>query len=112
MNEQNLIPNSQRTPTEVRENARKGGIRSGEVRRARKTLKEELLLLLSEGDTQQRISTALIEEALGGNKAGSVTRAYEVIRDTVGEKPIEKVMVAEVEQDVIDEIEKAVLGDD
>lgn len=37
-NEQNLIPNSQRSPKEVRENARKGGIKSGEVRRQRKTL--------------------------------------------------------------------------
>ena len=112
MNEKNLIPINERTKEEQREIAQKGGKRSGEVRRARKTLKEELLLLLSEGDTQQRISTALIEEALGKSKVGSVTRAYEVIRDTVGEKPVEKVMVSEVEQDVIDEIEKAVLGDD
>lgn len=37
-NEQNLIPNSQRSPKEVRENARKGGIKSGQVRRQRKTL--------------------------------------------------------------------------
>lgn len=32
-NEQNLIPNSQRSPSEVRENARKGGINSGIARR-------------------------------------------------------------------------------
>lgn len=37
-NEQNLIPNSQRSPKEVRENGRKGGIKSGQVRRQRKTL--------------------------------------------------------------------------
>lgn len=37
-NEQNLIPNSQRSPQEVRENGRKGGIKSGQVRRQRKTL--------------------------------------------------------------------------
>lgn len=32
-NAENLIPNSQRSPSEVRENGRKGGIKSGEVRR-------------------------------------------------------------------------------
>lgn len=33
MNEQNLIPNSQRSPEELREMGRKGGIKSGESRR-------------------------------------------------------------------------------
>ena len=33
MNEQNLIPNSERSPEEVRENGRKGGIKSGQTRR-------------------------------------------------------------------------------
>lgn len=39
-NEQNLIPNSQRTPEELREITRKGGIASGIARRQKKTLKE------------------------------------------------------------------------
>lgn len=33
MNEQNLIPNSKRTREELQEMGRKGGIKSGEVRR-------------------------------------------------------------------------------
>ena len=37
-NEQNLIPNSQRTPEELREITRKGGIASGKARRKKKTL--------------------------------------------------------------------------
>lgn len=37
-NEQNLIPNSQRTPEELREITRKGGIASGKARRHKKTL--------------------------------------------------------------------------
>ena len=90
-NEQNLIKPSDLTPNERRENASKAGKASGAARRARKTLKEELLLLLSDGDTQSRLSLALIEEALNGNKAGSVTKAFEVIRDTIGEKPVDKV---------------------
>ena len=61
--------------------------KSVEVRRARKTLREELLALLSAGDTQERIATSLIDEAINGNRAGSVKGAFEAIRDTVGEKP-------------------------
>ena len=90
-NEQNLIQNSDRTPSERRANASKAGLASGEARRKRKALNEELLLLLEDGDVQERISLALINEALNGNKAGSVTKAFEVIRDTIGEKPIERV---------------------
>ena len=50
-NEENLKPNSERTPKEREELARKAGKKSGEVRRERKLLKDELLLLLSTGNT-------------------------------------------------------------
>lgn len=100
-----------RSIEEVKKNASKGGKRSGEVRRARKTLREELLAILSDGDIQNRMSLALIQEALDGNKSGSVTKAFEVIRDTVGEKPVDKVVVAEVDQTIIDEVE-AMMRDD
>ncbi len=46
-NEQNLIPFGQRTESEQREYARQGGIRSGEVRRQRKAMKEQMQMLLS-----------------------------------------------------------------
>lgn len=111
-NPQNLIPTNRRSKEEVRKNAAIGGKKSGETRRARKTLKEELLLILSDGDIQNRMSLALVKEAMDGNKAGSVTKAFEVIRDTVGEKPIDKIIVAEVDQSIIDEVEKMVNGDD
>lgn len=85
------------------------------ARNKRKTLREELLALLS-GDitdkkgrtvqAQTAMSNAILKEALSGN-----TKAFEVIRDTIGEKPVDKVMVADVEQSVIDEVEKAVLGE-
>ena len=52
-NEQNLIPNSERSPSEVRENGRKGGKRSGEVRSAnaemRKRLEQIVKMTLKEG---------------------------------------------------------------
>ena len=114
-NEQNLIPNSERTPSELREKARNGGLASGEARRKRKTLKEELLLILSDGDIQEKISLALINEAINGNNAGSVTKAFEVIRDTIGERPVEKVQATQTVVDMsafsTEEI-KAMLDDD
>lgn len=47
-NEQNLIPNSERTPKQRQEIARKAGIASGAARRERKTLAETLRLVLEE----------------------------------------------------------------
>ena len=93
-NEQNLIPQNKRTKSEQREIARKGGIASGKSRKARKTFKEELLLLLSQGDTQEKVSLAVLQKAMNGD-----TKAFEVIRDTVGEKPTEKQEVKVVETD-------------
>lgn len=46
MNEDNLIPNSERTPSELREITRKGGINSGKSRRKKRTMKENLLRFL------------------------------------------------------------------
>lgn len=94
MNEENLVSFADRSAEEVREIARKGGINSGKARRERKTLKEELLLLLEKGDTQEKISLAMIQEALDGN-----TKAFEVIRDTIGEKPEDKVK-ADINRDI------------
>jgi hypothetical protein len=98
-NEENLQP--VRTKKEARERGRNGGIASGKARAARKTLKEELLLLLSQGNTQEKISLSLITEALAGN-----TKAFEIIRDTIGEKPVDKVeneVISTIRVDVVDE---------
>ena len=46
-NEQNLIPWNRRTESEQREYAKKGGQKSGEVRRQRKAMKEQIEMLLS-----------------------------------------------------------------
>ena len=101
---ENLRPVSSKD--EARERGRKGGLASGEARRKRKTLKEELLLMLSEGETQQSVTLALIEKAMSGD-----TKAFEVIRDTIGEKPVDKVMIADVEPSVIAEVEAMVTGE-
>lgn len=75
---------------EAVKNGRKGGIASGKAKRARKTLKDELLTMLAVEGVQERIAAALIKEAIEGNSQGSVTKAFSVIRDTIGEKPVEK----------------------
>ena len=112
-NDQNLKGHgfNEITANRQREIARQGGKASAEARKRRKTLKEELLAILSDGDVQERISLARVKEATEGNNAGSVTKAYEVIRDTIGEKPVDKVMISEVDASVISEIENIVLGE-
>ena len=101
---------------EARENGRKGGLKSGEVRAARKTLREELLALLTQDitdkngrqmKTQTAISASMIKQALSGS-----TKAYELIRDTIGEKPVDRVMISEVDPETINEVERLVLGED
>lgn len=81
------------TVDKAREVGKLGGIASGEAKRKRKTLREELLALLADGDTQEKVSLALIREAQLGNASGSVARAFETIRDTVGEKPTESMVL-------------------
>ena len=89
----NLRPVSSKEEARVR--GRKGGLASGEARRKRKTLKEELLLMLSDGETQQSVTIALIEKAMSGD-----TKAFEVIRDTIGEKPVDKVQATQTVVDM------------
>jgi hypothetical protein len=105
-NPQNLIPTNKRSKEEARRISSNGGKKSGEVRRKRKALREELLALLSAGNTQKNISLALIDQALNGN-----VKAFETIRDTIGEKPVEKVVMSEVDPNVINEVEEMVKND-
>lgn len=106
----NLIPLNKRTKEEQKAITTAGGIASGESRRARKTLKEELLLLLSEGDTQKSVSVALLQKAMDGD-----VKAFEVLRDTIGERPVDRVQATQTVVDMskftTDEI-KAMLDDD
>lgn len=99
-NEQNLKPFNELTEKEQRELASKGGKASVEARRKRKTLREELLALLETENYQEKISTALLQEATKGN-----TKAFEVIRDTVGEKPVDKVE-ADIKSDIVIDIKE------
>lgn len=100
---------------EAVENGHKGGIASGESKRARKTLRAELETLLSTqtvdpktgekriSTVQEAITAALVKQALKGN-----TKAFEIIRDTVGEKPAEHITLAEIDPDTVARVEEMV----
>lgn len=113
-NEQNL---KRPTPSEARENGRKGGKASGEARRRKKDLKAcmEALLetMITDKKTGQQLTGAeaitmkQFEKALKGD-----AKAFELCRDTSGQKPIEKIQVAEVDAETIKGIESLVEDDD
>jgi len=100
-NEQNLIPLNKRSKKVQREIQEKGRKANKEKIEARKTLREELLALLEKGDTQKKLSLSLIQEAINGN-----TKAFEVIRDTIGEKPKENISVGVSYEDYIKKVEE------
>ncbi len=99
-NEQNLIPLNKRSKEVQREIQEKGRKANKKRIEERKTLREELLLLLAEGDTQNKLSLSLIEKALTGD-----TKAFEVIRDTIGEKPKDNISVGVSYEDYIKKVE-------
>lgn len=111
-NEQNLLKGDERHKFTPEEHS-KGAKASAEARRAKRDLRLALELLLEkdfkdkDGKTvtgAEAVTAKLFQQAMNGN-----VKAFETLRDTVGQKPVEKIMVAEVEQDVIDDVEKAVL---
>jgi len=103
-NEQNLRNineyNKTLTAEERTRNARIAGTASGKSR----NLKARLQEWADNGGYQKMVDMAE-EEIANGN-----TRMWELIRDTIGEKPVDKIMIAEIEQSVIDEVEAVVLG--
>lgn len=100
-NEKNLIPNTERTPSERRKIAQKAGKASGEARRKRKTLKDNMELLLNlpvsdvksynavakmyvdveDIDNSMLLTLGLFKKAAAGDVA-----AYKEIRDLIGEE--------------------------
>lgn len=97
-NNKNLKPIS--SVSEAREKGKKGGKASAKKRAEKRLLKDELLILLDEGDTRKKLSVALINKALSGD-----TKAYEIIRDTIGQKPIDKQEVNINPPIIVDSIE-------
>ena len=99
-NQQNLVPLS---TSKAREIGKKGGINSGISRRNKKRIKQQFELLMSldlqenelkeqikslgipeeEINLQMALCVAMTQQALQGN-----IRAFELIRDTLGQNPI------------------------
>ena len=118
-NEQNLVPfTSEQSREEAAKNGQKGGIASGEARRARKTMRSELEAMLTmtvkdkNGKDTGKTFQAAITAALIAKAAKGDTKAYELIRDTIGEKPAERITLAQIDQETIDKVEKMVMGRD
>ena len=110
-NEQNLrVP----TSSEARENGKKGGIASGEARRVKKSLREAMQILMEADLTGKDGKTMTGTEAMAARAFQAALKgdwkAWELVRDTAGQKPVERVMVADVEPSVIAEVEAMVNG--
>lgn len=107
---------SERSPEERSEIAKKGQAASVAKRRENTSLRKALQAWLQADSgvkdkngeplsgTQLMVAVAVKEMSRGNPKF------WEIIRDTAGQKPVEQIMVAEVDPAVIDEVEKAVLG--
>lgn len=77
------------TPEQLKAAQDKGHQKKKENNARRRQLKEELEILLSDNDLQARMSMILINRVL--NNERDAVKAYEVIRDTLGEKPKEQI---------------------
>lgn len=89
--------------------AKEASKKGAEARAERRTFREGLLLLLNEPlkdkggnvtdkTTQDAIIAGLVKRAINGD-----TRAFEMIRDTIGEKPIQEVAVNTGDFSALDE---------
>lgn len=121
MAKEDLIPLNRRTIEERKEIARKAGIASGKTRRNKALLKDCINILMEQKTLDpktgkritgaEQLSVNLFMKALREVDTAKAAKAFEVLRDTSGQKPIDKVMIAEVDQNVIDEVE-AMMNDD
>lgn len=112
-----------KTAEEQREIARKGGIASGEAKRRRKTFKEAIELLLereekvgeekvTDEENNEQVVEILksvqdigLENLIKKYKNGDL-QTFLAIRDTIGEKPVEK-----TEQQVVNKIKVRITDD-
>ena len=99
MNEENLKPikKGELSKEEAKKRGRNGGIKSGEARREKKLFKEAIEKQL--GQSIDSMISSMIDQAQKGN-----VQAITFLRDTIGEKPSDKVE-AELNTDVTINIE-------
>lgn len=118
MNEQNLKSFSERTEKEQREIQQKGGIASGEARRRKRDLRLALEMLLEKDFVDKNgnvatgaeaITAKLFEQAMKGN-----VKAFETIRSTVGQDPVQKVEQVNIDAEYKQSVDyvKSLMEDD
>lgn len=91
---------------------RKGGQKSGEARRAKKSLREAMQVLMDADLTGKDGKTMTGTEAMAAKAFQAALKgdwkAWELVRDTAGQKPVDKVVVSEIDVDIIDEVERMI----
>ena len=111
----NLIPASAPTGHKLTvDEQRAGGRASGIARRKKKDFREACLALLETEmtDNEGNLVTGydvVVSSLFTQAKAGNV-KAFEALRDTAGQKPVEKLVVSDVDPSVINEVENMVAG--
>lgn len=111
-NEQNL------THVLTASEQRAGGVASGKARREKKRLRELAQMILDEditdkstGATMTRGEAALRVQARRAIQDGDV-RALEFLRDTSGQKPVERVETVEISAETYDRVMSCLRGED
>lgn len=109
----NLIPQNKRTKAEQREIARQGGIASGIARREKKQVRDFINAWLDEEHTDKSGNVLTGAEMLASKivqmsiKDGNM-KSVEMLLALAGQKPAEKVIVSDIDNDVINEVERMV----
>ena len=98
----NLVKNSDLTPSQRREKASKAGKASAKARKEYATLTEALKDQCTP-EVKQQLTEMLIKKAKAGN-----LKAYELLRDQMGEKPIDKVAVSAINDEAVDNLKDAI----
>lgn len=112
-NEKNLVPfTSEQSHEEAVKNGRKGGIASGEAKRNRKMLRdcidyllerENAMFLDADGNPMsgaEQLAYNLFVKALEEPDTAKAAKAFEVLRDTAGQKPVDKVQTTQAVVDL------------
>ena len=112
-NEKNLVPfTSEQSHEEAVKNGRKGGIASGEAKRNRKMLRdcidylferEDAMALGADGNPMsgaEKLAYNLFVKALAETDTAKAAKAFEVLRDTAGQKPVDKVQATQTVVDM------------
>ena len=118
-NIENLKPMNTLTEEEQRQIAVMGGKASGEARRQKKLIRDNMELLLSLPIKSDKVKEALLKQGIEDtdltNQMAMVVAMYEKamsgdvnafnsIRDTIGQKPVERIETTEIPK-IIDDVE-------